>query len=160
MIILKKSVDIFLSNSGYLEPSFQSLNKVIENRLYNFAKDREQIVIQRMSRDTTDLLGGELYKLSAVAKGKISTKNSGIQLDLKVQLLPLFKWILSTIFIIFGITIWMAFDHSVQAGKTISVLTAIICGIPYWLFYKGVANFKKDLISDLKYLDSETETLK
>ncbi len=157
MIILKKTIDIFLSNSGYLEPSFDSMNKIIKNRLYNFAKDGDQIAIQRMSKDTADFYGGELYKLCPVAKGKISNKDGGIQLDLKVGLLPLFKWFLIAIFLIFGITIFMAFDHSVQAGKTIIVLSAIICLIPYWLFYKGVANFTEDLISDLKNLDSETD---
>ncbi len=157
MIILKKTINIFLSNSEYLKSDFQTINKLVERRFYNFAKDGDQIAIQRMSKDTYDLMGGELYKLCPVAKGKISQKESGIQLDLKVGLLPLFKWLLTAIFLIFGITILMAFDHSVQAGKTIIVLSAIIYGIPYWLFYKGVANFTKDLISDLKYLDSTTE---
>ena len=153
MIILKKTIDLFLSNSEYLKSDFQVMNKLVGRRLYNFEKDGDQVAIQRMSKDTYDIMGGELYKLCPVAKGKISHKESGIQLDLKVGLLPLFKWILITIFLIFGITILMAFDHSVQAGKTIIVLSAIICGIPYWLFYKGVANFKEDLINDLKNLD-------
>ena len=154
MILLKNKIDLTLRDSGYLKSESNLLDKVIQGRKYRFAKDGDKISIERVTKDGNDWLGGELYKLCPIAKGKISEKDNGIQLNLKVGLLSFFKWILFILFLMFGITIYLAFDISFEAGRTMSVLSAIICLIPTWLFYGGLKNFKKDLKEDLEFLDS------
>ena len=150
-------MNISLSNSEYLKPSFDAIYKVIRNRHYIIRKDGDQIAFERKSKDINDLMGGELYKLCPVAKGKITNQSGGIQLDLKIRLLPLFNGLLITLILIFGISTLLAFDISSKAGTTMGVLSLIICLIPMSLLYGGIKNFKKELEEDLKYLDSNTD---
>ena len=155
MIILKRKIDLSLSNSDYLKSDFEVIHKLVKRHKYQFKKDGNQVEIDRLVKDTYDYLGGELYKMCVLAKGKISSNGNNVQLDLKVGLTPFFRGLLIAFFLIFGMFTFFAFQEDFKVGRTMGVISLLCCALPYWFLFNGVKNFRNDLEEDLKFLDSE-----
>ncbi len=155
MIIFKRKIKLSLSNSDYLKSESPSTYKLVGRRRYRIEKDGDRISIDRVGKESYDFMGGELYKLCAAAKGKITTNDNHVHLDLNVGLTSFFKGFLITFFLMFGIFTFLAFDVSFKAGRTMAILSLILLLVPYYFLSNGVKNFNIDLKEDLKYLDSE-----